>query len=309
MSEGFPPRTGMKHLLFSGFLGLNNVSEPHNLLRDDMGRVELAEAVNFEINDDFSATVRPGRLTIRGGATHSLWSKGRFCFMVNNNDLVRMYENETFATVFPGIGTSRVSYALAMGKVYAVNGSVQMIISDTDVSGWVYTPIKQSVSDTRTFGFPSPFDLVLWHSSRIFVACDNVMYESELFSPGLFDVESYIQFTSKINDWISVRGGIYVSTEESLVFLPGPNISAFKEETHVRRAPIIPGTLTFVDKSRLSSDGGGDCVSWVDKDGGIFFADENGSIIDTHNRKIMTGVHNTGSSVYTNGKMIISMEE
>ena len=309
MSREFAPYTGMKYALFNGFLGLNNVSEPHNLLRDENGRIELAEAVNFEINDDFSATVRPGRLTIRSGNTHSLWSSGRFCFMVNNGDLLRMYENETFATVFPGIGASKVSYALAMGKVYATNGSIQMVITDSDVSAWAQTPVVQSVSDTRALGFPSPFDKVLWHASRMFVACGNVIYESELFSPGVYDIENYIQFATSVNDWISTRGGIYVSNEENLVFLSGADITSFKEEVVVRRNAILPGTLAYVDRSRVGGGGSGDCISWIEKNGEVFFADENGSIIDSISRKVDIGAHSRGASIYSNGRLLYSAEE
>lgn len=305
----YGPHTGMDYPLFRGFLGLNNVSEPHNLRRDELGRVELAEAVNFEIQDDLSISTRSGRLTIRQGNTHSLWSKGRFCFMVNNGDLLRMYENEGFAVVFPGIGTHRVSYDLAMGKVYAVNGSVQMIITDSDVSSWDHTPIVQSVSDTRILGFPAPFDLVLWHSSRMFVSRGNVMYESELFAPGAFDLEKYIQFTSTITDWVSMRGGIYLSTEEAVIFLPGPDISSFKQEMRVREVPMLPGTLCVVEGRAIGKGTSGMCAVWAGLNGEICIGDEDGRLIETLDQQIKLEKHSRGGSVYKGGRLLVSLEE
>ena len=303
------PYTGYDYPLFRGFLGLNNVAEPHNLRRDELGRVELAEAVNFEIQDDLSASTRAGRLTIRAGNTHSLWSKGRFCFMVNNGDLVRMYENETFAVVFPGIGTHRVSYDLAMGKVYAANGSVQMVITDSDVSSWDHTPIVQSVSDGRTLGFPAPFDLVLWHSSRMFVSRGNAMYESELFAPGVFDIEKYLQFTSPITDWISVRGGIYLSTAEAAIFLPGPDINSFKQEVRVREVPMLPGTLCVVEGRAIGKGMPGMCAVWSGPNGEVCIADEDGHLIEILDQQIRLEKHSRGGSAYKNGRLIFSLEE
>lgn len=303
------PYTGYDYALFRGFLGLNNVAEPHNLRRDELGRVELAEAVNFEIQDDLSASTRAGRLTIRTGITHSLWSKGRFCFMVNNGDLVRMYENETFAVVFPGLGTHRVSYDLAMGKVYAANGSYQFIIDDSSVSSWNHTPIVQSVSDKRTLGFPAPFDLVLWHSSRMFVTKGNVMYQSELFAPGVFDLEKYIQFTSEITDWVSVRGGIYLSTQEASIFLPGPDIDSFKQEVRVREVPMLPGTLCVVEGRAIGKGMPGMCAVWSGPNGEICIGDEEGRLIETLDQQIRLEKHSRGGSVFKGGRLLVSLEE
>ncbi len=305
----YGPHTGMNYALFRGFLGQNNTAEPHNLRRDELGRVELAEAVNFEIQDDLSASTRAGRLTIRAGNTHSLWSKGRFCFMVNNGDLVRMYENETFAVVFPGLGTHRVSYDLAMGKVYAANGSYQFIIDDSSVSSWNHTPIVQSVSDKRTLGFPAPFDLVLWHSSRIFVAKGNVMYQSELFTPGIFDLENYIQFPSSITDWVSVRGGIYLSTAEASIFLPGPDIGTFKEEIRVREVPMVPGTLRLVPGRAIGKGVNGECAAWSGPNGEVCFASDSGELLEVLDQQVRLEKHIKGGSVFKDGRFIYSLEE
>ena len=305
----YGPHTGMNYALFRGFLGQNNTAEPHNLRRDEVGRVELAEAVNFEIQDDLSVSTRAGRLVIRPGATHSLWSKGRFCFMVNNGNLVRMYENETFAIVFPGIGTGRVSYALAMDKVYAANGSVQFIIDDTTLSSWDHTPIVQSVSDRRTLGFPAPFDLVLWHSSRIFVAKGNVMYQSELFAPGAFDLENYIQFSSNITDWVSVRGGIYLSTAEASIFLPGPDIGTFKEEVRVREVPMVPGTLRLVPGQAIGKGINGECAAWSGPNGEVCFASDSGELLEVLDQQVRLEKHIKGGSVFKDGRFIYSLEE
>ncbi len=305
----YGPHTGMDYALFRGFLGQNNVAEPHNLRRDELGRVELAEAVNFEIQDDLSASTRAGRLTIRAGNTHSLWSKGRFCFMVNNNDLLRMYENETFAVVFPGIGTRRVSYDLAMGKVYAANGNIQMIISDSEVSSWDHTPIVQPASDTRTLGFPAPFDLVLWHSSRMFVTRGNVMYQSELFSPGVFDLENYIQFPSNITDWVSVRGGIYLSTQEDSIFLPGADMGSFKEERNVRRVPMLPGTLQVVEGRGIGMGMAGAAAVWVGPHGEVCIANESGELEEVLDQQVRLEKHSRGGLVHKPGRIIYSLEE
>ena len=303
------PYTGYDYALFRGFLGLNNIAEPHNLRRDELGRVELAEAVNFEIQDDLSVSTRAGRLTIRAGNTHSLWSKGRFCFMVNNGDLVRMYENETFAVVFPGLGTHRVSYDLAMGKVYAANGSLQFIIGDSTLSSWDHTPIVQSVSDTRTLGFPAPFDLVLWHSSRMFVTKGNVMYQSELFAPGVFDLEKYIQFTSEITDWVSVRGGIYLSTQEAAIFLPGPDISSFKQEVRISEEPMLPGTLRVIDGRAVGKGISGSCAVWCGPHGEVYIGSEEGQLLEKLDQQVRLEKHSSGGSAYKNGRLIFSLEE
>ena len=310
MSKGkYAPYTGMNYPLFRGFLGQNNVAEPHNLRRDDNGRVELAEAVNFEIQDDLSVSTRAGRLVIRPGSTHSLWSKGQFCFMVSGGDLVRMYPQETFAVVFPAIGTHRVSYDLAMGQVYAANGSVQFIIGESTVSSWDHTPVVQSVSDGRTLGFPAPFDLVLWHSSRMFVTKGNVMYQSELFTPGLFDLENYIQFNTDIVDWVSMRGGIYLSTAEATIFLPGPDISTFKEEVRVREVPMVPGTLRTMEGRSIGKGMAGQCAVWVGPHGEVCIANDSGELLEVLDQQVRLEKHSKGGSVAKDGRFIFSLEE
>lgn len=311
MSRGsYGPYTGMKRTLFGGAMGINNRAEPHNLARDaDTGNVELAEGVNIEIQDDLSVSSRAGRATVRAGQCHSMWADGGFCFFVDQGVLYRLFPSENVGQVHPSVGTARMSYALAMGRVYAANGSQQMIITDSTVSNWVHTPIQQSVSDKRTLGFPAPFNLVAWHSSRMLVACGNVLYNSELFIPGLYDLEQYLQFTTPIIELVSMRGGVYLSTMERTVFLPGADIASFKEEVHLRDVPMVPGTARVVPGRSVGKGVSGKCLMWVGPNGEVCVGSESGELLEVLDRQIYLEKHTKGGSVFRRGQFIFSLEE
>ena len=311
MSRGsYGPYTGMKATLFAGALGLNNRAEPHNLRRDpDTGRTELAECVNVEIQNDLSVSSRAGRATVRAGQCHSLWADGPFCFFVDQGVLYRMFSGETFGQVHPAAGSARMSYAYAMGKVYAANGSLQMVITDSMVSNWVHTPVQQSVSDKRTLGFPAPFNLVAWHASRMLVACGNVLYNSELFAPGLYDLENYIQFTLPIIEMVPTRGGVFLSTAEKTIFMPGADISSFKEEIHVRDVPMVPGTARIVPGRSVGKGQPGKVVMWAGPHGEVCVASESGELLEVLDQQIHLETHSKGGSVFKNGQFVYSLEE
>ena len=137
----------------------------------------------------------------------------------------------------------------------------------------------------------------------------NVMYQSELFAPGVFDLENYIQFSSNIIDWVSVRGGIYLSTAEASIFLPGPDIGTFKEEVRVREVPMVPGTLRLVPGQAIGKGINGECAAWSGPNGEVCFASDSGELLEVLDQQVRLEKHIKGGSVFKDGRFIYSLEE
>lgn len=140
------------------------------------------------------------------------------------------------------------------------------------------------VDDTQNLTFalqtqhlsPAPAgQIVSNYNGRMVVASGSTLHMSRPYSPELFDRREVIQFESRIGAVAPVNGGVFVGTEQQIVFLEGSDLS---EVSYRVRADygVVPGTLV-----RLPSDSigqGADGVAYIvaSRDGVCALADGGG---------------------------------
>jgi hypothetical protein len=294
--------------IFKGSLGLNNALEPHRLRYTENGFCEFAEGVNIVIDDGGSFARRKGIAEVFEGPSHSLWSRGDFCFFISEGDLYRRMLDDTNVLVLGAVGDIPMYFEVMHGKCYASNGSVRLVITDSSVSSWDYRPIVQEKGDTRVFGMPESFTKLLVHAGRMFVVDGDYLWESLPGDPHRFELSSGPVSIPGLSDFISVKTGIYASCDEGVVFLQGAAKADMQKST-VYGSPVISGTMQHIDGADV--DAGveyfGRCAIWVSQDG-VCIGDQRGVVHNKTSRKLVFDKATSGAAVVLPGQYFFSLE-
>lgn len=140
----------MADVILSAFAGINNVL-PSERIRSLPSRenatVELASAVNVDIDASGQVTRRAGITTLVPGAAHSVWSEGGDCFYVSGTQLRRLAVDNTTAVVATLTSTAPVAYLSLNGRIYWTNGTDTGIIVNQVNRSW-----GMDVPDAPTVG-------------------------------------------------------------------------------------------------------------------------------------------------------------
>lgn len=303
--------------VFRGTTGLNNAVEAHRLKYYENGFCELAEAVNVIIDDSGSVKRRKGRKLLFDGPTHSLWSRGNFCFFISEGVLYRRTVAGANVIVHGSVGDAPMYYEMVFGKVYMSNGAMRMIVDETTVSSWVANIPVQVGSDTRVLGIPDSFTKLLVHAGRMFVVTDDkYLWQSEPGNPGCFVMSDPPLPFGAIYDFISIEApgsyssskGIYLSCDEGVLFLEGAAKADFtRSVAYTKRA--IPGTMKVVDGTDLD-DGkvfDGPMAVWVSEDG-VCIGDNRGKVLNKTSRSLVFDKVISGAGVVIPGQYFFSLE-
>lgn len=297
--------------LFRGALGLNNVVEAHRLKVLDSGFCELGQAANVVVDDSGSVKVRYGTTSVfNAGPVHSLWSKGKYCFFVSGGNLYRRLLDGTNVLVISGIGDLPMYYEVMFGKVYMTNITVKLIVDDDSVTNWTFDSSAQQASDTRVLGMLSGFTKMCVHAGRMFVLVDNkYLWQSEPGNPRQFDISSGPIPFGEIYDFVSVGKGMYVSTDDGVLFLEGSAKENFiREVAYSKRA--VTGTMQVMDGSDIGDDGQefyGRTAVWVSSDG-VCFGDARGFVKNKTSKQVIFDKAVSGTATVLPGQYLFSLE-
>ena len=295
--------------VFRGALGLNNVVEPHRLKYREDGFCELAEAVNVIIDDSGSVKRRFGIVNIFDGPAHSLWAWGPYCFFVSEGKLYRRMPNGTNVLVHGSCGDSPMYFEEFGGKVYCSNGTFRAVLHDMTIESYAASIPQQYRSDSRVLGVPASFTKMCAHAGRMYFMDGRYLWESEPFNPQCVDMANgFIDFGTDMVDFVSVRGGIYVSTAYGVHFLGGSSKEDFVAYDAFD-SPMIPGTCS---KIRADEVGSGDMVQgiaaiWTSQ-AGVCIGSEDGRVTNVTSRRLVFDTATTGAGVVIPGQYFFSLE-
>lgn len=120
-----------KTVNIEGFKGINNVLPPERT------PVEyLKEALNVDIDKSGGVHKRLGYTKVIEGVFHSLWDDEQDAYVVKDGDLVKLNTDYSTTTLLASVGTDKISYAQADGKIYFSSISVKGVIENGSVRDW-----------------------------------------------------------------------------------------------------------------------------------------------------------------------------
>ena len=231
--------------------GLNNVAAPIRLpFNADTGIVDLTEAYNVDID-------RSGRLSRVKGITatgrtedsNSIFCEGGECLYISGTALYRLNADYSRTGIRSSLTANKKMYYAQVGnRIYYSNGAERGYVVD----GVSYTWAASTYYGPATFKIFSdpPYGTILClHGSRIYMVVDDVLWYSEPFAYGWFDMaRNFIPFSSKIRMVRSVKDGMYVGDDTGVTYLGGMSP---KEFTFSRVSDSVPIEGTDVSISGL----------------------------------------------------------
>jgi hypothetical protein len=129
----------VKPVLITGFRGVVN-TEAHERLqalptRDDPF-VDLADAVNVDIDDSGRISRRGGQSLLIPGPAHSLYADGSNCLFVQDGTMYRLDRNMVPTAVAMGLDDVPIAYVTVGNRVYHSNGLTSAVYEDGYVRSW-----------------------------------------------------------------------------------------------------------------------------------------------------------------------------
>lgn len=273
--------------VFRASAGLNTrVPDSRLRLGGDTGVCDLVEAVNVVHDETGRVSKRRGYTLLSSGDHHSLFPCGDVAYVVKNSSLYSVNNLGVFSGIRADVGNTRMSYVSIGQEVYYANSVINGVIRAGKSYAW---PVGTYIGpDTfRTFS-PAPVGSHLaYFSGRMIVAQGSVIWFSEPWSPGLFDLASgFVQFGSNIRMVKPTRGGLFISDQEATWFLEGVDFQEFSQR-RVTNFPALEGSalhdsLTGYD---LGLETGELCSLWVSSHG-LIAGLPDGSIVKLNDSKV-----------------------
>lgn len=300
--------------IFSGTTGINNKVDPSRLrFNPQTGIVDLAAAVNIDIDDTGRPSRRPGRTaTVRTEPWKCLFSAGSFMVGITGNALCVIESDLSYTAIRNVNASARMSYVRDTDGerdiVYYCNGHENgRIISKVSYT-W---PVGDLTSETKEFS-AAPIGHLLEKRNRMFIAQGNTLWYSAPNSCNLYRLGSdYIRFQSRILMVQAVDGGLWVSDSEAIYFLSGDIMPALNEmPRQSKRAdyPAQKNTEAKVPGSIIGVDGLSGIVVIFNTNKGVCVGTEDGRLINITERKVVLPSGLNGAGFYKDGKYIVTID-
>lgn len=298
-----------KHTLLRGSSGINTKIDPVRLSATGQGNViELAAAVNIDIDERMRINRRRGYTQLLSSSAHSLFSAGNYCIFVSGDALSTLdksYNVTSIRNVTPGL---RMDYAQVGDCVYYVNGRENGYVKDMYSFVWVKGDYVGPDTNKDYTSPPTDATLICAYNGIMYLACDNILYYSEPFAYGAYDLASnYVILDSSITMLKSVKDGLYVGTENKVEFLYGSNPIDFKY-IPVSNHGVIKHTAVRVSGTNLNEVV--DCpivILWTTSKG-IYLGLEGGRIANLTETKVTYPSASRGAGMYIDGRYRVTLE-
>lgn len=273
--------------IFTGASGLNTVTDPVRIPFKG-GISDLQVAVNVSIDQSGRVARRTGVSLLQSGDFHSLFCNGGDCFVIKNDSLFKVADDGTLTGIRSGLtADQRMAFVQEGDRTYYSNGYELGWIEDGISHFWdkgTYTGV-----DTNSFfSYPMPGSHLATFSGRIFVSVDNILWWSELYDFGLFNMaKSFIQFHSKIIMIKPVTAGVFISTKKNTYFLLGVNPQTWQIK-RLTGYPAIEWTdsIEYINGVDLGMENNGMYPIWASPEGTILGTPE-GQIINLNKNKVI----------------------
>ena len=196
---------------------------------------------------------------VSGVSAHSGFCDGGDCLFVTGTDLCILNPDYTYKSIATVKDGARVSYAQINNKIYFCNGYEKGIVEDQIFKAWekgayVGQPTKRTLSD------PPVGTIVAYYRGRVYVVQNNVLWYSEEFAFGAFDLaRGFIPFSGDIRMVQPVDDGIFISTDTQTFFLSGQSPLQF-ELVKVADYPAIKGSDCKLQGRAVSGEYGGTSI-------------------------------------------------
>lgn len=121
------------------FAGINNLDALERLVgvpSRDVPAVDLADAVNVDLDDSGRISRRAGQTLMLGGPAHSLWSNGDLCLFVQDGMMFRLYPDMSTEPVAAGLSDSPLAYAQVNNRIYHADGEFAAVFDEGRVRSW-----------------------------------------------------------------------------------------------------------------------------------------------------------------------------
>ena len=286
--------------LYSKSIGLETLIPPSEVTFDpDTGISGLAVGVDIEI--DNSGRVRltkSGFTTLFSGSYHSLWRDTGDAFVCVGTNLYKINEDKSLHLVVGGLFGSYVDYAQLGIDTFYSNGYQHGFIRNATNNSWVYSDRTASPSLHHMKVVPA-FNHLAIADNRIYFSIGDTLFWTEMGLYGLYTpARNHVAFGSKIRMIRSVKGGLFVSTENWTWFLYGHDPHSFKQSYEPMGPPAHEWSVTsqHCDGMEIGLGRPGKCFFWT-CDEGLCCGTSDGDIIITNKDSLIYPKANRGASL------------
>lgn len=120
--------------------------------------------------------------------------------------------------------------------------------------------------NTQHLSPPNPGTIVAVHNGVVYVASGSTLFHSLPYAPELFDLRQNFKFTSPITMVAPVSGGIFVGTEDEIVYLPGSSPDQFKVDIKATYG-VIKGSLCYGQAADINPEAIGVAIFFASTEG------------------------------------------
>lgn len=271
--------------IYRGSSGLNTVDPPTRLTITD-GVAELQDAVNVTIDKSGRVQTRRQVTEILSGDFHSIFCAGADCFVVKDQTLYKFNTDETLTSIRTELTDAKMDYVQHGDRTYYSNGYEYGIIYNGAHVDWIESTYT-GVETTREFSGPFASNHMAEFFGKLLLAVDNVLWWSELYDFGLFDLaKSYLQFQSNIRMIKPVDTGLFLSTENHIYFLIGRDLNNITQWRKLSGFAAVEWTDVLFDGYIINAQLPGQYVAWASEKGVIIGAPD-GTITNLTERKVL----------------------
>ena len=272
--------TGLHEVvLFDKTTGLMDSFDP---IRAEEGAVVRAENVVV----DFTGAIkrREGMVALNSLNCHSLFSCGSYGLGVFDDVLCLIERDLSLTSLVSVIGSGRMSYALGFDgmydSVFFCNGTINGKVVNKQYSAWTtgaYVGVASTDSKVIEYLPAPPIGKFLdIFNGRMFVAVDNLIYFSDPFDYSKFQYTPFL-FESNVQLMIGVTGGMYVGTEDEVLFLGGNDPYTFTR-SKVITGRVVVGSCVKVTASDIGLQAKTEVVVFSVSGDGIYIGSGDGAV-------------------------------
>lgn len=299
-------------LLLDKCKGINNVVDPVRLQYDPkVGMVQLAMAVNVDIDDTGRVSRRKGYTQLRAEECHSIWSTsdGLKTFYVSGGSLYRLSVEGTRTGLRSGLTAGqRMSYCQPSGaEIYYSNGFENGKIVDDVSYSWIGSSYVGPTLIWKVETVPPVGKLLGSFGGYLLIAADNILWYSLPFSYSWYVLSrDRVEFESEIVMLGCLTSGVWLGTLDGVYWLGGAEPGKWSRQ-QISSAVSVQGSAVVADGNLFGEGLPGKVVVWASKDG-IFVGDERGQAVNVTRDSLSLGRAGRGYGTVYNGRYICILE-
>ncbi len=272
-------------LWFSSSTGLDTTSDPVRVPYNPETGVQPA---SIAVNVDISKT---GRVSRRKGwegtditdSSHSLFCDGGSAFFITGDALKMLAPDMSVRNLRNVTVNAPMSYVQVGSRTFYTNGRENGFILNETSYGWNQAVPNQKDS-TIVYSPPPMGTLLGYYKSRMYVVQQHILWHSEANNLNTFNLKNYHAFSSSITMFKGVSNGIWLGTENQILFLKGDSPDRLEQQRKALTG-VIQGSDTYVDCTSIPGlvDEYGYQIEGV----GVLFSTPKGIYIGTEKGKLM----------------------